>query len=159
MLFSFFIQSPHNRQIKDAEILLKVFRKHIDSSYYHFAATNQENKVFWSYYLLKENFKKPAFWTKEGQDMSANEKAIDTMIEYYLQCNNEIDYRLDEKENEVLEKLIAGFYERLQIISPVDSATPNESFFVVGKFKMVNGHSLLGAGMSKTTITEVNPNM
>ena len=159
MLFSFFIQSPQYKQIKNAEILLKVFRKHIDSSYYHFAATNQENKVFWSYYLLKDNFKKPAFWTNEGQRMSANEKAVDTLIEYYLQRNHELDYTLEPKEREALEKLIAGFYERLQIISPVDSASPNESFFVVGKFKMIDGHSLLGAGVSKTTVAEINPHM
>lgn len=159
MLFSLFISSPQNKQIKEAEILLKVFKKHIDSSYYHFAATNQENKVFWSYYLLKENFKKPAFWTQEGEGMSANEKAIDTLIEYYLQRNHEIDYTLEQKERKALEKLIAGFYERLQIISPVDSASANESFFVVGKFKMIDGHSLLGAGVSKTTIAEINSHM
>jgi hypothetical protein len=119
MPFIITIRSPQSIQIKNAELLLKLFKKHIDSSYYCFAATSQENKFYWSYYLLRENYLNRSFWIKTEHDMSPNEKAIDVLMEYYIQHSSELSCALSEKETNVLNNLIASFYERLQIISTV----------------------------------------
>lgn len=116
------IRSAHATHIREAELLLKIFKKHIDASYYSLAATTQENKFFWSYYLLKENYKKTTFWSRTDEKMSANEKAIDTLIEYYLQHKCEMECTLVTKEWDMLDKMITLFYERLHIVSPTQAA-------------------------------------
>ena len=110
-----------NSKINEADLILRIFKKFIDAHYYNFSATDAENRLFWNYYRLKDNFKKKDFWKSYGDVLSTNEICIDVLVEYYLQMQADITVSLTIGEEKMLAHIINRFYTQLNLVSATKS--------------------------------------
>lgn len=122
-----------NTKIKEANLLLALFKKYIDAHDFNFSISDQDKRLFWNYYLLKETCHKKEYWKPSSGNLSTNEMCIDILVEYYLQLNNQLQILLDKREEKLLNSIIQRFYERLKI-------KPNPTFTESSPYIYQMGH-------------------
>jgi hypothetical protein len=122
--------------IREAQLMLSIFKPYIDRMHYNFSATQEQNRLLWNYYQLRENFQSKDFWKKDTTGISTNEAAVEVLVEYYLRMRNELEISLNIQENALLDKIITRFYEHLNLINTAQRKNASRSDIEHGSLGM-----------------------
>lgn len=94
----------------EARLFIDLLQPHIVKLSFNFAATEETRKIIWSFYSLKCNYKKNAFWKRQATAISSNEKNIRTLLDYYFEnCSPSDDPFLSSRKNKMLLRLIRKY--------------------------------------------------
>jgi hypothetical protein len=120
-------------RIKEAALMLRIFKKFVDAHDFNFSSTEAINRLFWNYYRLKENLENKDHWKTTINSLSSNEISLEVLVEFYLQLNTILDHPLSKIEQKLLQKIIIRFYDQLKM-------TSNPLHSKISKFPFQLGH-------------------
>lgn len=94
----------------EARLFIDLLQPHIVKLSFNFASNEETRRIIWSFYSLKCNYKKNAFWKRQGVSLSSNEKFICTLMDYYFEfCSPVDDPFLSPKKNRMLLHLVRKY--------------------------------------------------
>lgn len=94
----------------EARLFIDLLQPHIVKLSFNFASNEETRKIIWSFYNLKCNYKKNAFWKRQGVLLSSNERNICTLMDYYFEfCSPVDDPFLSPKKNRMLLRLVRKY--------------------------------------------------
>lgn len=67
----------------EAQVLLRIIQPGIVQMSFDFNSNIEKNEIVWTFYTLKSNYRKEAFWKRDGYSLSENEKAVRILLKYY----------------------------------------------------------------------------
>ena len=67
----------------EAQVLLRIIQPRIVQMSFDFNSNIEKNEIVWTFYALKSNYRKEAFWKRDRYSLSENEKAVRILLKYY----------------------------------------------------------------------------
>jgi hypothetical protein len=119
-------------RIREANLMLRIFKKFVDTHDFNFSSSDENNRLFWNYYRLKENFEKKEHWKSTRTTLSSNEKCMDVLVEFYLQLTTELEQPLTKNQEKILQKIINRFYDQLKMTSNSSTKQSSKIPFQIG---------------------------
>jgi hypothetical protein len=78
----------------EAQVLLRIVQPRIVQMPFDFNSNIEKNEIVWTFYALKSNYRKEAFWKRDRYSLSENEKAVRILLKYYSE--NLKDYKVKD---------------------------------------------------------------
>ena len=78
----------------EAQVLLRIIQPRIVQMSFDFNSNIEKNEIVWTFYTLKSNYRKEAFWKRDRYSLSENEKAVRILLKYYSE--NLKDYKVKD---------------------------------------------------------------
>ena len=73
----------------EAQVLLRIIQPRIVQMSFDFNSNIEKNEIVWTFYTLKSNYRKEAFWKRDRYSLSENEKAVRILLKYYSENIND----------------------------------------------------------------------